>query len=176
MKHYLIGTVGQLQRFLKQRRLDEKLNQSELFAKEYATPLLSLHLQGLFYYEFDYVDIAPDTLCVLCGVPPNLSDEDLTTFITQSHLPGTLLKSYFLIILAPVNILRNPLEGLSNVRVTSPEAFSADLFKFQGLKVPITGDFSCSKPLIILPVKSREFDFGQEITKFQVFDLASLGL
>jgi len=67
-----------------------------------------------------------------------------------------------------MNILRNPTsEGQTTVRVSFAERSAADLLRFQGLKVPVAGEFHF-KPLILIPIKSRNFDYLTELVKFQV--------
>lgn len=69
----------------------------------------------------------------------------------------------------PISVLRNPLEGQTHVRLSFPDHEAVDLLRFQGLKVPINGEQFKSKPLILMPVKDRNFDYLTELIKFQVF-------
>jgi len=63
--------------------------------------------------------------------------------------------------------LRNPKEGETLVILCFPEAADAELFRFNGFKIPIKGSFQF-KPIILMPVKDRNFDYFAQLSKFQV--------
>ena len=63
--------------------------------------------------------------------------------------------------------MRNPFEGETCVRLTFENKNDADLFRSKGFKVPLKGLFP-EKPLIIMSVKDRGFDYFTQLLKYQV--------
>jgi len=88
LQYSLIKSHEELKKYLKKTEEDHKLNQLELFHNEFALPLIKLQMQGLSYYEFDYADICPENLCIICGVPPNTTNEQLLKYLKDNSLPG----------------------------------------------------------------------------------------
>ena len=91
LNYEVISSTQELRTYLRKYELDQRLSQAELFKDEYVTPLLKLQIQGLFYYEFDYVDISPETVFVLCGVPTNINNTKLKEYLKEIELPGNHL-------------------------------------------------------------------------------------
>ncbi|RZK14056.1 MAG: hypothetical protein EOO43_16930 [Flavobacterium sp.] len=103
LDYQIILSEEDLQKHLKKLELDQRLRQLDLFNGEYVVPLLKLQMQGLFYYEFDYADICPDTLCILCGLPSTVTDAQLISLITQGGLPG----NFFILLSRPSILIKN---------------------------------------------------------------------
>ena len=85
----IIQSATDLRRHLRKVVLDKKLELLDLFNEQYAKPLFKLQIQGLVYHEFDYVDLCPETLCILCGLPPSTTDAELLDCFTHHVLPST---------------------------------------------------------------------------------------
>ena len=68
--------------------MQQKLNQNDLFQNTHVAPLLKLHIQGLSFYEFDYLDICPDTVCILCGIPVDVDNNTLRTYLQEIGCDG----------------------------------------------------------------------------------------
>ena len=54
------------------------------------------------------------------------------------------------------------------MRISFSDINAADLLCFKGLKIPIDGEQFKTKPLIIMPVRDRNFDYLNDLVKFQV--------
>lgn len=66
-----------------------------------------------------------------------------------------------------MNILRNPSEGETCVRLTFQNKNDADLLRFKGFRVPLKGPFP-EKPLILMTMKDRGFDYFSQLVRYQV--------
>jgi len=63
--------------------------------------------------------------------------------------------------------LRNPEEGDTCMRLCFQDASDTELFRFRGFKIPISGPFEF-KPIILMPVKDRNFDYFSQLSRYQV--------
>lgn len=63
--------------------------------------------------------------------------------------------------------MRNPEEGDTCLRVCFQKASDTELVRFQGFQIPIDGPFDL-KPIILMPVKNRNFDYFSQLSNHQV--------